>query len=182
MAAALAEQRTFTRRRHAVRATHVWFRWKAAAAPPGTKRIAQACSTHGRSSIDVNSRDLPSGEPTTPMRASGKMSTGTSNFVRRGVQPRAHRSTVSMSAAMTTMSAYHFPELTDISANGAKLRGSPLPPKGTVGLLRSGALEMLCRVVWSHDGECGVQFDEPLPMRLLRQIRTEDEVALELRR
>lgn len=87
-----------------------------------------------------------------------------------------------MSASMVTMNAYQFPELVDISANGAKLRGSPLPPKGTAGLLRAEALEILCRVVWSHDDECGVRFEEPLPMRLLRQIRTEEAVALEIRR
>jgi hypothetical protein len=83
---------------------------------------------------------------------------------------------------MVTMNAYQFPELADISANGAKLKGSPLPPTGTIGLLRSGALEVLCRVVWSCDDECGVRFEEPLPMRLLQQIRTEGAVSLELGR
>ena len=97
----------------------------------------------------------------------------------RGFQPRAQRSPVSMSASMVTMNAYQFPELADISTTGARLKGSPLPPKGTTGLLKSGALEILCRVVWSHEDACGVRFDEPVSPRLLKQLRLLGSAALE---
>lgn len=83
---------------------------------------------------------------------------------------------------MVTMNAYQFPELADISSGGAKLRGSPLPPKGTAALLRTGALEILCRVIWAHEGECGVRFEEPVSPRVLKQIQIEGNAALEIPR
>lgn len=108
------------------------------------------------------------------------MNASTSNFTRRGFRPRAQRSPVSMAASVVTMTAYQFPELADISPTGAKLKGSPLPPEGTKALLRTGALEILCRVVWANEGECGVRFDEPVSPRALKQIQLEGAAALEL--
>jgi hypothetical protein len=85
-----------------------------------------------------------------------------------------------MPASIVTMSAYQFPELADISQTGAKLKGSPLPPKGTAGLLRVGPLEVLCRVVWVQDEQCGIRFDEAISPRVLKQIQLEGAAALEL--
>ena len=92
---------------------------------------------------------------------------------------RAARAPVSMPASIVTMSAYQFPELADISQTGAKLRGSPLPPKGTAALLRAGALEVLCRVVWVRDEECGIRFDEAVSPKILKQVQLDGAVALE---
>lgn len=95
-------------------------------------------------------------------------------------QPRAPRARVLLPAAVVTMSAYQFPELVDISHAGAKLRGSPLPPQGSTALLRVGALEVLCRVMWAGDDECGVRFDEAVSPRMLKQVELDGAVALEL--
>jgi len=84
---------------------------------------------------------------------------------------RAERVRVSMPAPVVTMSAYQFPELADISASGAKLRGAPLPPAGATVLLRAGPLEVLGRIVWVKAEECGVRFEEAVPPATLKQIQ-----------
>ena len=84
-----------------------------------------------------------------------------------------------MPASIVTMSAYQFPELADISQTGAKLRGSPLPPKGTTALLRAGALEVMCRVVWVEGDHFGIRFDEPVSPRILKQVQLDGAVALD---
>jgi hypothetical protein len=84
-----------------------------------------------------------------------------------------------MPASVVTMSAYQFPELADISQTGAKLRGSPFPPKGTTALLRAGTLEVLCRVVWVQDDHCGIRFDEPVSPKILKQVQLDGAVELD---
>ena len=98
---------------------------------------------------------------------------------RRRTQFRAERAQVSLPASIVTMSAYQFPELADISRSGAKLKGSPLPAKGTSALLRVGPLEVLCRVMWVKDDQCGIRFDEPVTPAVLKQIQLDGSVALE---
>jgi len=83
-----------------------------------------------------------------------------------------------MPASVVTMSAYQFPEVVDISQSGAKLVGSPLPPKGTTAILRAGALEVMCRVVWVKDEACGIRFEEPVSPRILQQVHLEGAVEL----
>lgn len=82
-----------------------------------------------------------------------------------------------MEASIVTMNAYQFGELADISQTGAKLKGAPLPPKGCAGLLRVGGLEVLCRVVWIKDDQCGIRFEEPVPPAVLKQIQLDGAVA-----
>jgi len=94
-------------------------------------------------------------------------------------QLRAPRTPVSMEAAVVTMSAYQFPELADISQSGAKLIGSPLPPKGTTAILRVGPLEVMCRVMWVKDDACGIRFEEPVSPMVLKQVQLDGAVALE---
>lgn len=103
-------------------------------------------------------------------------------FARGRTKRLAERAQVQMDATMVTMSAYQFPELVDISQTGAKLRGSPLPKRGTSGLLRAGALEVLCRVVWVDEEHCGIRFDEPVSPRILKQVQLNGSAALETRR
>ena len=92
---------------------------------------------------------------------------------------RAPRAQVSLPASVVTMNAYQYPELADISQTGAKVRGSPLPPRGTVALLRAGELEVLCRVVWVKGEDCGLRFEEAVSPRLLKQLQLEGAVKLE---
>ena len=77
------------------------------------------------------------------------------------------------------MNAYQYPELANVSQTGARLRGSPLPPKGATALLRAGALEVLCRIVWVRGEDCGLRFDEPVSPRTLKQLQLDGAVELE---
>ncbi|HEY0112691.1 MAG TPA: PilZ domain-containing protein [Allosphingosinicella sp.] len=59
----------------------------------------------------------------------------------------------------------------DLSATGAKLEGSKLPPKGTDVILKRAALEVFATVVWRDGDRCGLQFEEPLTnAELLQQM------------
>lgn len=98
---------------------------------------------------------------------------------RRPAQMRAARAPVSLPASIVTMEAYRFPDLADISLTGAKLKGSPLPPKGTVALLKAGPLEVLCRVIWVEGDKCGVRFDETVAPAILQQVHKDGMAALE---
>lgn len=107
------------------------------------------------------------------------MNAFTPRLNRNGTQIRAERTRVSMPASIVTMSAYQFPDLADISRSGAKLTGPSLPPQGTKALLRVGEMEVLCRVMWVKDGQCGIRFDETVPPALLKQVQLDGTVALE---
>ena len=96
---------------------------------------------------------------------------------RRPAQLRATRAPVVLDASIVTINAYQFPQLADISQTGAKLRGSPLPPKGTSALLRVNGLEVLCRVIWVKGEACGIRFDEPVAPAMLKQIQLDGAVA-----
>lgn len=98
---------------------------------------------------------------------------------RRPAQLRATRAPVKLDASIVTMNAYQFPELADISQTGAKLKGEPLPPKGTSALLRVNGLEVLCRVIWVKDDACGLRFEEAVSPATLKQIQLDGAVAIE---
>lgn len=98
----------------------------------------------------------------------------------RGRLPRPPRSEVKLEAAIVTLSAYQYPELVDLSQAGAKLRGDRLPATGASALLRAGPLEVLCRVVWSGNGHCGVRFEEKVPPAILKQVQLNGAVAIEI--
>ena len=84
---------------------------------------------------------------------------------------RSERASLLLPASVVTLAAYQFFELTNLSPNGAKLRGPELPPVGTPGLFRVDGFQTLCRVVWAKDELCGVQFEECLPPRILSHLR-----------
>jgi hypothetical protein len=94
-------------------------------------------------------------------------------------QLRAQRVRVKMPASVTTLSAYRFPELADISLTGAKVKGAIPPAKGALALLRAGPLEVLCRVVWTREDECGLRFDEAVSSAMLKHIQLTGAVELQ---
>lgn len=54
--------------------------------------------------------------------------------------------------------------LDDISATGARLRIDRVLGKGAIVVLNFHELHLYAVVVWCHDGECGVRFDQRLPV------------------
>ena len=75
-------------------------------------------------------------------------------------------------AVLTTLKGSHSAVLADISATGARLRGSQLPDMGEVLTLRIDAVQAFGAVIWVEADECGIAFDRPLAAdeeQLLRQ-------------
>ena len=95
----------------------------------------------------------------------GKASEGFSN------RRRSPRASLILPASVVTMSAYLYFDLVNLSATGAKLRGSDVPEIGKTALFRLEPFQALCRVVWVSDELCGVRFEELLPPRLLAHFR-----------
>lgn len=83
-----------------------------------------------------------------------------------------------MSASIATTSAYQFPDLADLSKTGARLTGAKLPPVGSTALLKAGALEVLCKIIWVRDGQCGLCFEEIVSHAVLNQVHREGAVHL----
>ena len=108
------------------------------------------------------------------------MNASCSRTARKRQKRRAERASVLMPASVVTISAYHFPELLNISTLGAKLRGSSLPPQTAIALLRIGPFKMLCRVVWVEQGQCGGRVEEPLPHKVLKQIQMDGGIVVDM--
>ena len=69
-------------------------------------------------------------------------------------------------------------ELLNLSATGARLRGSDLPPVNDCVLIRAEAVEAFGTVVWNDDGLCGVHFDEPLSPLQIHNLEHESELSI----
>ena len=91
----------------------------------------------------------------------------------------AERASVLLPASIVTMSAYQYPELLNISQTGAKLRGASPPARGVMALFRVGTLQVLSRVVWATEEQCGIRFEELISPKQLKQIQLDGAVELE---
>ncbi|WP_120078455.1 PilZ domain-containing protein [Aurantiacibacter odishensis] len=60
--------------------------------------------------------------------------------------------------------------LFDISTTGARLTTQDPPPKGVSAILDWSLHEAYCHVIWTKPGMCGVEFDRPLPQRVLDEL------------
>ena len=69
---------------------------------------------------------------------------------------RAPRASVVLPASVVTMNAYQYLEVLNLSPTGAKLRGSPRPEIGKTAMFRLEGFQLLCKVVWAKDDQCGV--------------------------
>ena len=86
----------------------------------------------------------------------------------RRVEPRAY---VLLPASAQGHSGRRFVRLVDVSRSGAQLEGSDLPRAGRDIVLRCTAVDTFGTIMWSEDGRCGVQFDDPISVRELMQLR-----------
>lgn len=83
---------------------------------------------------------------------------------------RSARFTVDIPVVLRTVSGDRPCRMANISDNGAKLEIEVPPRKGVTGWLIMGAQELYCTVVWSRDGDCGIEFERPLPEASLIEV------------
>jgi hypothetical protein len=75
------------------------------------------------------------------------------------------------------MDAYQYFEVLDLSTYGGKLTGENLPPRGKTALFRLNGYETLCKIIWSDGTRCGLQFEEPIPPRVLKHFHDKGSKA-----
>lgn len=68
--------------------------------------------------------------------------------------------------------------LSDLSEHGARLETGQPPQAGTTGFLRWGGEEHYCKIIWSSEGRCGIQFERPLAMAVVEATCSQIEVSL----
>lgn len=76
---------------------------------------------------------------------------------------RSARFTVDIPVILRTVSGDRPCRMANISDNGAKLEMANAPSKGVTGWLIMGAQELYCTVIWTRDGDCGIEFERSLP-------------------
>jgi len=96
------------------------------------------------------------------------MGVGGQTFRNRRRSPRA---SVLLPASVVTMDAYQYLELVNLSATGAKLRGTKVPAAGKQAMFRLDHFQVLCKVLWVKGNLCGVRFDEVIPPRVLAHFK-----------
>jgi hypothetical protein len=79
-----------------------------------------------------------------------------------GGRRSAERVEAPLVAVFTTVTRSHAATLVDVSATGARLKGSDLPGAGELAELRIGDVCAFGIVRWVADGECGLVFEVPL--------------------
>ena len=97
-----------------------------------------------------------------------------------GNRRRSPRASVILPASVVTMSAYQYFDLVNLSATGAKLRGSTLPTIGKIALFRLDGFQVLCTVMWTADDLCGVKFHELIPPGVLKHFYAMGRPTLEM--
>ena len=80
------------------------------------------------------------------------------------------RTRVDCLATMLMPSGNRSGRLFDISTTGARLTTQDPPAKGVSAILDWSLHEAYCHVIWTKPGMCGVEFDRPLPQRVLDEL------------
>ncbi|MEL6877056.1 MAG: PilZ domain-containing protein [Pseudomonadota bacterium] len=88
-------------------------------------------------------------------------------------QRRTSRFTVQIPAIFRTTSGDRECRMANISDHGAKLETTSPPASGVSGMLVMGEQELYCRVVWSGDDACGIEFERALEEKTLVDIAGE---------
>ena len=103
------------------------------------------------------------------------------NIHTAAVQPDrrvARRYVVDCPARMAMAGGERDGRLTDLSESGARLETTQPPVAGTTGFLRWGKEEHYCKVIWSDDGRCGLQFERPVALSVVEATCSHVEVSL----
>ncbi len=90
----------------------------------------------------------------------------------------ARRYVVDCPARFTMAGGDRDGRLSDLSEHGARLETALAPSPGATGFLRWEGEEHYCKVIWSADGRCGLQFERPITTGLVEKTCSHVEVTL----
>lgn len=82
--------------------------------------------------------------------------------IAKAEQRRVPRFTVEIPVTLRTVSGNRACRIANISDLGAKLELADPPASGISACIICGQDEIYCRVIWSEDGACGVEFERAL--------------------
>ena len=88
-------------------------------------------------------------------------------------QRRSARFVVAIPVVFRTASGDRQCHMSNISDAGAKLETETPPTKGVSGILLLGDEEVFCKVIWSNDTACGVEFERKVKEATLFHIAGE---------
>lgn len=94
-----------------------------------------------------------------------------------GGRRSAAREELPLPAVVSTVDNSIVAEVVDLSATGARLKGTQLPSPGAVVSLKLDCVHAFGTVAWCRGEECGVAFEVPLASFELSRLRREVVVA-----
>ena len=86
----------------------------------------------------------------------------------RRSEPRAY---IVLPASAEALSGHRQVRLVDVSRTGAQLEGSGLPDVGKDIVFKCAGLDTFATITWADSDRRGVQFDEPISVRDLIELR-----------
>lgn len=90
----------------------------------------------------------------------------------------SRRFVVDCSARLTLSGGVRDGRLSDLSEHGARFEAPNPPAIGMTGFLRWEGEEHYCKVIWSAEGRCGLQFERPIATGLVEKTCSHVEVTL----
>ena len=90
-----------------------------------------------------------------------------------GGRRKAARSKAPLLGTLSTVASDYRVGLVNLSSTGVQLRAPELPAQGEDVMFHADKVACFGRVAWSHEGECGVAFEAPIPDSDVERLREE---------
>jgi hypothetical protein len=93
-----------------------------------------------------------------------------------GGRRKAERARAPLLGTLSTVGDNYRFGLVNLSSTGARVSAPDLPCEGEEVIFRADRLQSFGRVVWSHDGQCGVEFEVPILAGEVQRLRREGDL------
>jgi PilZ domain len=93
-----------------------------------------------------------------------------------GGRRKASRAQAPVLGTLSTVANNYPFGLVNLSSTGARVSAPYLPVEGEEVIFRADMLQSFGRVVWAHNGECGVAFEAPILAGEVQRLRREGQV------
>jgi PilZ domain len=97
-----------------------------------------------------------------------------------GGRRKTPRAAVPLLAVVSTVAYDRRVGLLNVSRDGVLLTSPDLPAVGETVIFQSETLQSFGRVAWSHDCQCGIEFEAPISQEQVQQLRQEGDLTSEL--